>query len=329
VIVLNDGSSDRTGEILQKIKREHPHADRLRIVEGEALAAGWIGKCWACHQLAHEAKGEWLLFTDADTRHEAGALSAAFLLAEERGADLTSLWPLQITETPGERMTVPLVQLILVGYCPLWLIDAIRSPRMVAACGQYMLWKKASYQKAGGHEAVRSHLVEDVALAGRVMIQKMRLLNVDGTDVVSTRMYRSFRDLWLGFTKNFYTGFGGHPVPFFVFLILQATPFLLPWVLLGVSAAQWKAPDDPILAENGFWIFSFLIQHCLLVLTILLGFLVHGIPAMRYRQAGLSAFFYPIAEILLVLIGLNSFLKTISRRGVEWKGRAVSRAANP
>jgi len=324
VIVLNDESSDATAAILQKIKAEHPRADRLTIIDGAPLPDGWIGKCWACQQLAGHAKGEWLLFTDADTRHEAGALSAAVLLAEERGADLTSLWPRQLTETPGERMTVPLVQLILVGYCPLWLLDTVRSPRMVAACGQYMLWRKASYLKAGGHESVRSHLVEDVALAGRVMEQKMRLVNADATEVVTTRMYRSFQELWLGFAKNFYRGFGGHPVPFFTFLVLQAAPFLLPWILLGVSASAWKPPEDPVLSEHGFWILPFLIQHVLLVLTILLGFLVHGVPAMRYRQDGWSAFFYPVAEILLVLIGLNSFLRTSSRRGVEWKGRAVN-----
>ena len=327
LIIVNDGSTDRTAEILQKLKTQHTRASRLRIIDGRPLPDGWIGKCWACHQLAECAKGEWLLFTDSDTRHEPGALTAAFLLAEERHADLVSLWPHQVTDGIGEMLVVPLVQLILVGYCPLWLIDTVRSPRMVAACGQYMLWKRESYFRTGGHESVKSHLVEDVALAGRVVREKMRLVNADATEVVSTRMYRSFRELWLGFTKNFYAGFGGRPVPFFVFLFFQAAPFLLPWAILGVSIAQWRPSSDPVLAENGFLFLPFLLHHALPVLSILVGFLVHGIPAMRYRQTGMSALFNPLSEVLLLLIGFNSFLKTASRQGVEWKGRRIVRDA--
>ncbi len=325
VIVLNDGSTDQTAGILQKLKALHTRAGRLRIVDGRPLPAGWIGKCWACHQLSDEAKGEWLLFTDADTNHRAGALTAAFLLAEERHADLVSLWPHQVTDSAGERLVVPLIQLILVGYCPLWLIDTVRSPRMVAACGQYMLWKKESYRKAGGHEAVKSHLVEDVGLAARVMKENMRLVNADATEAVSTRMYRSFHELWLGLTKNFYTGFGGRPLPFFVFLFFQTLPLLLPWVILGISIAQWQPSAGHNPAESGFLFLPFLLDHAFPVLTILLGFLVHGIPAMRYRQAGMSALLYPLSELLLLLIGLSSFVKTISRQGVEWKGRRIAR----
>lgn len=325
VLVLDDGSTDYTVEILREIKLHHRNSNRLKIIEGKPLPDGWIGKCWACEQLAQIAKGEWLLFTDADTHHHPGTLTAAFLLAEERHADLASLWPRQITETLGERLSVPLVQLILVGYCPLWLINTVKSPRMIAACGQYMLWKKESYWKVGGHESVRSHLVEDVALAGRAMTNKMCLVNADATEVVSTRMYRSLRELWLGFSKNFYTGFGGHPVPFFAFLIFQTAPFLMPWILLGAAIVTWQPPDDPVLVENGFWVLAFLFEHPLLFLSILVGFLVHGIPAVRFKQDGLSALLYPVSELILLAIGLNSFLKTISRKGVEWKGRKITR----
>lgn len=329
VIALNDGSTDRTVEILEKLKSSHTRADRLKIVEGTTLPDDWIGKCWACRQLADQSKGEWLLFTDADTHHHPGALTSAFLLAEERHANLVSLWPYQITGSFGERLAVPLVQLILVGYCPLWLLNTVQSPRMVAACGQYMLWKTDSYRKVGGHEAVRAHLVEDVALAGCAMREKLRLINADGNEIVATRMYTGFGELWRGFTKNFYTGFGGHPVPFFAFLVLQAVPFLLPWILLGMCASGWRAPQDPVLTEHGFWLLPFLLQHLPLVLAVLLGFLVHGIPAIRYRQAGVNVALYPIAEILLLLIGMGSFLKTYSSKGVEWKGRQIRRNTRP
>lgn len=211
VIVVDDRSTDATAQILNRLSAVDA---RLRVVRGDPLPEGWIGKPWALTQGVRCARGEWLLFTDADTEHTLLACASAMRYALARGASFLSLLTTQRFETPAERAILPTI---------LWMIafgigslDAINDPKRLDAAifnGQYILCERGALQSIGGHERVRASIAEDYDLA-RIIKQdgRFRSMLVDANDLVYTRMYRSFREIWNGFSKNLYLGVQGDPL---------------------------------------------------------------------------------------------------------------------
>jgi chlorobactene glucosyltransferase len=200
ILVVDDQSDDRTPQILESLKGEIPRVRALRI---NSLPEGWLGKTHAVAVGAGEAAGEWLLFTDADTEHLPGSLHTLLEIAEREHADLLSISPGQETPTWWEKAVIPLVYLKLAG---LYHFDQVSDPSSpsAAANGQYLLIRRAMYQRLGGHEAVRSEILEDVELACRVKSAGGRLVFLPGARWARTRMYRSFGAMWRGWTKNLY-----------------------------------------------------------------------------------------------------------------------------
>jgi Glycosyl transferase family 2 len=200
IIAVDDGSTDRTGEILRGLAREIP---ALRVLRVEAPPEGWTGKSSAAATGARTATADWLLFTDADTEHRAGSLAALVERAERDGADLLSLSPAQRVETWWEKSVIPLVYVHLAR---LYKFEEVSDPASAAAAanGQYLLIRRDAYDRAGGHAAVRSEILEDVELARRVKAGGGRLLFLPGAEWAETRMYGTFRQMWEGWTKNLY-----------------------------------------------------------------------------------------------------------------------------
>jgi chlorobactene glucosyltransferase len=205
LLVLNDGSTDRTGEILSRLSAEFAN---LRTIEGAPLPPGWRGKNWACHQLAKEAHGEYLLFTDADTEHT-NSVAAAVAYARERSAGLVSLMPRQVMVTAAERFTMPLLNFIYLTFFPAFMLRLSKDPKFSAANGQFLLFRRDAYDRIGGHESVRDSIVDDLALARRIREEELTLAIADGDEVVSCRMYSSGREIIEGFSKNLYSAVGG------------------------------------------------------------------------------------------------------------------------
>lgn len=205
--VVNDSSSDRTGEILARLAAEIP---QLRIIEVGALPAGWIGKNHAAWLGAQDCATEWLLFTDADVCHLPGSAARALARADSAGAALVSFSPLQRMETWWERAMIPFVFLRLDARFP---FHRVNDPLAAdaAANGQYLLIRREAYLAIGGHRAVAAEVVEDVALARRAKAAGIRLHFAPGADIAETRMYSSFRAMWQGWTKNLYPLMGGTP----------------------------------------------------------------------------------------------------------------------
>ena len=177
VIVLDDHSEDDTARVVLDLGLARAPTSTRRLIAGRPLPAGWTGKGWACHQLAAAARGEYLLFTDADTAHAPEALGACLGKAIDTGASLLSAWPRQETGTWSERAVIPLVYVLLLGALPHRMLRRLqRRPEYArwmspgglatlgAANGQYLLFRRDAYEQIGGHAAVCDHLVEDVAL---------------------------------------------------------------------------------------------------------------------------------------------------------------------
>ena len=177
VIVLDDGSTDATPEILRRLQVKH---ENLRVITGTPLPEGWVGKSWACHQLSQEAKGAFLLFTDADTVHGPETVGAAVTLATEEHLDFFSLIPFEEMGTYAEHVVIPMVHVLYFSYLPNALI--IRDPRtsLSAANGQFMFFKREAYEAVDGHRSVHDALVEDVFLAKVVKAAGKRIALVDG-----------------------------------------------------------------------------------------------------------------------------------------------------
>lgn len=200
VLVLDDGSTDGTGELAR--------AAGARVLTGRPLPRGWLGKPHACQQLADAADpaADVLVFVDADVRLRSGAVTATLSLL--RGLDLVSPYPRQLTGTPVERLVQPLLQWSWLTFLPLRLAE--RSPResLSAANGQLLAVRRGAYDKAGGHAAVRTEVVEDVALLRAVKRAGGRGGVADGTALADCRMYAGWPELRDGYTKSLWSAFG-------------------------------------------------------------------------------------------------------------------------
>lgn len=220
IVVVDDQSKDATAKILDRLQKEIP---ALRCIRIESLPEGRMGKTHALAAGAKLASAEWLLFTDADTEHRPGSLAELVHRAENERADLLSLSPGQRTTTWWEKSIIPLVYVHLAR---LYRFEEVSDPRsaLAAANGQYILVRRAVYERVGGHEAVRDEILEDVELARRIKTSGGRLLFLPGARWAETRMYASFPEMWNGWTKNLYPLYGRRLAR--VFRSLAETAFL-------------------------------------------------------------------------------------------------------
>jgi chlorobactene glucosyltransferase len=256
VVVLDDGSQDRTRAIITGLK-----AERLRVLEGQPLPDGWNGKAWACRQLADSAQGDMLLFTDADTVFEPRTVRLAVDAIEATGADLLTAVTGNRVPTLGEQLTVPFMSWSILSLLPL-VVNRIlpKSVAFTAANGKFMLFRRAAYQSAGGHAAVKDHATEDIALAKAVRRQGYRWCLMDATSLVSARMYRGLGDAVAGFSKNLFALFNYRMlVALFVWLwLLTVTwyPIGLVAAAIATGRAAPLASVATIALSSGIWLLT-------------------------------------------------------------------------
>jgi len=199
IIVVDDHSSDRTREIAASFAQGN--ADKVSVIGASPLPDGWTGKNNAVATGERVARGEWLLFTDADTIHLPGSLARAVAEALANGADMLSYSPEQIAVGFWEMATLPVIFTELARQYPPRRVSDPASP-IAAANGQYILIRREVYDAIGGHAAISGEILEDVALARAVKASGRKIRFRYGADAVRTRMYRSFRQLREGWTKN-------------------------------------------------------------------------------------------------------------------------------
>ena len=308
IIVVDDDSTDRTAKILAGLSREIP---LLRTIRLESLPEGWIGKTHAAAAGAEAASGEWLLFTDADTEHLPGSLEAMVQRARYEQAGLLSLSPGQQTVTWWEKSIIPYVFVQLARMFPFEEVSDPASPR-AAANGQYLLVRRSVYNEAGGFAAVRGEILDDVALARRVKGRGGRLVFLPGAECVRTRMYSSFRDMWLGWSKNLYLLYGRKLWP--VLKALSAALFLDVILLLGLLAVGIVI----VSGERTLWPLLGLVV-CYVGTTLRQWRYRKGLEQLGFDRR-LAAYHFAGAALFSLLL-LNSVRAYILAGGVRWKGR--------
>ncbi len=292
ITVVDDHSTDRTRAIAESFPG-------VRVIPAGPLPAGWTGKNNAVTTGARYARGQWLLFTDADTVHLPGSLARALKEAQENGVELLSYSPEQIAVTFWEMATLPVVFAELARqYSPSKVSDPA-SP-IAAANGQYILIRRETYDAVGGHAAIASDILEDVALARAVKTSGRRIRFRYAADAVRTRMYRNYRQLRDGWTKNLALLFpnpGRLATQTFLWWAFPFTNLLLPFFApASVHHAWWFVPGALVFARN----------------------------AGRMRRANFDV----AMEFLGVLFGMPMFAYLLLRSkrahangSVAWKGR--------
>jgi chlorobactene glucosyltransferase len=296
VLVLDDESTDRTSELLQQLSLA---SARLRVLKGAPLPPGWNGKLWACHQLAQEAQGEWLLFTDADTEHHASSAESSVSTAMRRGIDLLSLMPRQRTGTALEHLVVPLLNFYVVTLFPQFMLERTGDERFHAANGQFLLFHRKAYDAIGGHAKVRSTVVDDLSLAREIRRARLRLAVLDGSRLVECRMYRSGREVVEGFTKNSYAALRSNRAVFAVTTLFLLTVFVVPPIALIVT----RSFEAMIATLLGLW----------LRLRV----------SVRMLERVEFALLHPVSILLSTALLMRSMWYARNQRTVEWKNRPV------
>jgi glycosyltransferase involved in cell wall biosynthesis len=242
VIVVNDQSTDRTSAVLAELSARIP---KLKVLTTGDLPNGWVGKNYAVSIGAAAAKGDWLLFTDADTYHYLGSTRRALSDAVDHDARLVSYSPEQEMETFWERALIPYVYCRLAARFSFARVNDPEQPD-AAANGQFLMILHDVYRSVGGHASVAGEVLEDVALARRVKEARYRIYFTAPIGIVRTRMYRNFWAMWEGWTKNLYPLMRGNPgvVVREISALLAAVGLILLWGsgLLNYRAFVWNLP---------------------------------------------------------------------------------------
>jgi glycosyltransferase involved in cell wall biosynthesis len=304
VIVVDDGSTDGTAAILKDLASGLP---KLSVLPAGELPVGWVGKNHAVAVGAAAAHGDWLLFTDADTYHLPGAMARALADAAEHRAALVSYSPEQEMETWWERAVIPFV------YCALanrYSYASVNNPELpdAAANGQFLMVRQSVYTEIGGHGAVAGEMLEDVALAQAIKAADHRIYFSAPVGVVRTRMYRSFRAMWEGWTKNLYLLFPP-----------DATELKDKDMVLGISYTAILAAFAYLIRERLRMAESVVIWSVIL-LSLVLTHAQYGFMLWRSRFPIRFIQYGIVGSWLCLVMWAVSWWKN-THGAVEWKGR--------
>jgi len=294
VIVLDDHSEDDTFQRAEEIART---TEKVTLVRGKPLPLGWLGKNWACFQLAQYARGEVYLFIDADVHLSNRALEAALHTMYRHQVVMLSCFPTQKIGGTGAWLVVPLMNWLLLSFLPLRLVTASSYPSLAAANGQFILCDKKPYDKIGGHEAVADQVVEDMELARRLKKSNYPIMTAVSYGALTCRMYGGFIDAFKGFSKNFFPGFNVSPLIFLCILTTFIIVFFTPFIFV-------------IFHTYYIW----------LILLITTGRVI--VSRISSQNPLINVMLHPFQMLCMVVVGANSLYWTLTGKTV-WKGRNI------
>ena len=314
IIVVNDHSEDRTGDILAELQQEHPG---LIVLDPPALPAGWLGKNWACHQGYGHARGELLLFIDADTQHAPQTLRKAVAGLLQENADFLTAILFLTAISVAEKLIQPLFTCMIYGVFPFALMKRKRLRTLAYAHGAYMLFRRKAYDGIGGHAAIRGNVIDDLTLAGNIRLAGLHTLTVNGAGSISCRMYTSMREIFDGFSKNLF-----RVVSYKYPTAIAAPIFALGWLLY---AAIYSLPAFVLTSCLVLFVCGKPVPADLAMYGGIAVLLTSSSFFLVYKSFGYSLRMictYPLQIILLFLIAMNSRISTL-RGKTSWKGRPL------
>ncbi|MES2873544.1 MAG: glycosyltransferase family 2 protein [Bacteroidota bacterium] len=293
VVILDDHSSDRTFKLCEEFAISD---SRFRVVRGKSLPKDWLGKNFACHQLAQESKGKYLMFLDADETIADGLLNNTVHRMKFYRLDLLSLFTNQVMISWGERMVVPLMHFILLNLLPLRLVRLSKSPAFSAASGQFMMFSAENYKENEWHDLVRNKVVEDIEIMRTLKSLGYRGEALLANGYIFCRMYGSMSAAFQGFSKNLLAGFNNNIIGLFLYLLL---------VILGPIAIAYI-----LSAELLFFALSLIILSRVMI------------SLMSGQNVWYNIILHPVQLISMLIIAVISVKKYFTKT-IVWKGRPI------
>lgn len=300
IIVVDDESVDRTGSIVEAIRQKD---SRIRYIRSKRQE-GWVGKNYALYIGSLNARGEWLLFIDADVRLFRSSLKRAVGYLLEKKLDMLSISGIQETSTVWEVMIQPVIYHMLNIRYPLYLVN--RHPSLSAASGQFILISRKVYNDLGGHQAIREEILEDVRLAEMIKKSGFRMKFLHSSKILKVRMYSNFYEIFKGWTKNLYFLAGNKR-----WMLIWLSYTLVTWVVLPVLS--WY------VIVNRFWEKE-LITASSIVYIILTNLFSLNLW-LNFPKGIFISFLYPLSFFLVFIIMAASWWRSRILNIVEWKGR--------
>lgn len=293
ILVFDDESTDATAEIVKQFTASD---SRIRLIASTGLEPGWLGKNFACHQLALQSSGKYLLFLDADVRTGPTLIRKLLSKTRKDKLGLVSIFPRQMMLSPGEWMTVPVMNFILLTLLPLILVQKSSYPSLSAANGQCMLFDADVYKARWPHQLMRNHKVEDIAIIRQLKQEEVPVACLTGEIEVACRMYGNFGEAVNGFSKNIVMFFGNSMLLAVFFWAITTLGFI------------------PVLLAMPAWVILAFFATLLLIRVVV---------SLASRQNVLMNLLYLLPQqIAMGLMILKSGSKTLKKQ-YTWKGRNI------
>ena len=293
VIVIDDQSTDRTAQLVNEIA----HYDkRIKLMQSEHLPEGWLGKNNACHQLAQQAKGEYLLFLDADVKLGESIVGTTLKYVRDNQLNLLSVFPKQLMYNIGEKAVVPIMNYILLTLLPLALVRHSGFSSLSAANGQFMLFDAATYKKLLPHKKMKAEKVEDIKIVRYFKTLKLKTACLTGNDDISCRMYNSYSGSISGFSKNLVMFFGGSYLAAITFWLITT---------FGFAVVFFELP-----------ILYFCILNAIAVI-------IRIFVSIASKQKILTNLIYLVPQQLNIGVMIVKSMLNNIQGNYEWKGRKI------
>ena len=308
VIAVNDRSTDATGAILQTLAKGD---DRLRMIEGKELPPGWLGKPYAMQQALNQARGEWILATDADIIFEPSALRTALDRILEAKGDALTLIPRFEAHSFWERVMIPAWAWVFLMFTLFYRINDPKTDRAVAI-GGFFLIRRTVLDRVGGYEGLKDEVMEDVRLAERIKGSGAALLSDQAPTLIRTRMYKTFGEMWECSTKNWFSGVD-FSLPFALFCVVSMYVFAVVPPVIGLVSAI--AIVSGISHDPSLFIPA--------ALSWSLQALVMSVVSIRSAVSPVYALTAPLGLGTMYAMLFDSSIRITTGRGVTWKGRRI------
>jgi len=314
VLVIDDASTDGTADVVQRVAAQDA---RVRLIRNEALPAGWNGKQHACFVGARLAQSPLFCFLDADVRLQPEALVRLAAQMRRDGAALISGFPRELTGGVLDRLLIPLIHFVLLGFLPMRFLRTGVSPGFAAGCGQLLMVDRTAYFAAGAHEAIRSTMHDGLLLPRLLRQHGYPTRLVDLTHLATCRMYTADAATWNGLSKNATEGIAAPAriVPFTLLLLLgQVLP--LPLLVIAWERTTFVIPflGPPIrVGMQPVWVALFAVG---------LSYLPRVMHAARFRQSAVGAVLHPVGVLVLLVLQWVALVRKVLRRPATWKARS-------